>query len=632
MRVLCLLALILSGAPGVADEATRGSGFAVSADARIDGRMPPVPLPKNIEWDSLPFKTTTNQSEILIEGFDGRLSTKDPSAQSHSVEMLSQELARAVAQGLLDAPDPSEVPTDSPEPPSEGTLLSLDRSNLSITNAVDQLRRAPGSSPGATASGWICLPDKEFDILAWGDARNAKMLGPLRHMAFQEDGEPSSDGMLALARYYIAMGFGNEAKELLAFLPEGPRRAALGAMADIVDQGKTDSEILKEQIYCKGKVALWALLSRDRPAADKPADANQILSAFSELPLHLRIHLGPVLSQRLGAMGFEDEAQIALNAVTRGGGHTPAQDLTTARLGLAGTSAVKARDQLAGLSQGTDLIAAQALLELLLDAERRGVPPAPAWVDDAPSLVRATQGTETAAALNIAGLRGQIALGRFDALRAALNQESPGVDQAVRARLANAAIAHSSDISTDPEFLRGEIGFLKIANPMRIQESDRLRVAQRLIDLGLPDRALAYLSEQPDTKMAKLTTVQAHLRLGRHDAALEMLRSINGPEVDALRGQAFLRRGDFPGALVAFQKAEDTDQAQRAALRVADWAWIANHATPELAEAGETLRRSYEPKADQQGENTEILSWSQRRRSQAMALLNATRLSNAFTN
>lgn len=540
-----------------------------------------------------------------------------------AVGILSQELSRAVAQGLVDAPEPANPVPPRPAAPTAATPTSVSRNNIVITTAIDREFGGRSDLRQPTHQGTLCLPDSFFDISSWGAASEPSSLGQLRGRLLMEDGRPSEPGMRALVRYYIAMGFGAEATALAGFISDPSERAVLQILAEIVDHGESESVGLNAQIVCQGKVALWSMLAQPVDRGDRPVDVGHILSTFSELPVHLRIHLGPALSERLREIGFPDEAQIALNATTRGGTGTPAQDLTAARLGLSGTTADVAREELEALSKGTDLIAAEALLELLLDAERRSVPPETDWVADAPSLVRATQGTETAAALNLAALRGRIALGQFDALRAALNEWSPGLNDARRRALASMAISAAGEVADAPTFLRTELALSKIAAPDLIAPPARANVAERLIGLGLPTRALTYLDQDAPRRLRAAALTD----LARFDEAISLLSEDETPEALADLGRVFLRDGQTSAAVDAFARASEIARASRAAMRDADWVWLSTYGEAGLADAARSLLGAGTP--DDAGEklgNARLLERAQNSRAQAEALLATTRI------
>lgn len=618
------------------------SGVSVPADSSPDdpGRVdiiaalptPPVPG-KYLHIEFSVHEAMAMATPVVFETLDTFDIT--PSG-GYAVEMLARELSRAVAQGLVDAPDASRpLPAPSAALPFP-KVLEPGRSNLIITTAIDRDIGVTRERPPPTRAGSVCLPDSEVDLVRWGDPSDRTVLGTLRTQAFGEDGSASEKGVLALTRYYLAMGFGAEAYQLAELISDPSQRGLLQTLAEIMDHGESDSDLLDGQVFCHGKIALWSMLAHPVSVSDKPAETNGILAAFSELPLHIRIHLGPVLSQRLRALDFKIEAQIALNAVTRGGGHTQAQELTSARLGLTGTTAETARGTLEDLSRGTDLVAAEALLELLLDAERRETPPDPAWVEDAPSLVRATQGTETAAKLNLAALRGRIALGQFDSLREALNEWSPGVDDQARRDLASAAIGAAGAMAEKALFLRTELALSKVADPFATGASERIEVARRLMELGLPDRALVYLAQEPISDSERNVRALVLSDLGRRSEAIALLSGASSPELLSSLGAILLKDGRAEEAAQVLRRASETNAASLAAIRDADWSWLEANAPAPLSTASRVLRHAATDLPEGLGNgNAGLLRQAAERRGQAAVLLDTTdfsKNSSAFTN
>jgi tetratricopeptide (TPR) repeat protein len=604
--------------------------------ARVDvvAALPAPPVPgKDFRIEFPLHEVMLSETPVVFETLD---TFEFAQSGGHAVEMLARELSRAVAQGLVDAPDTSRpLPEPSPLLPFAQSL-EPGRSNLSITTAIDRDIGATRERPPPTRAGSVCLPDSEVDLVRWGDPSDRTLLGTLRTEAFVEDGSASEKGVLALTRYYLAMGFGAEAYQLAELISDPTQRALLQTLAEIMDHGESDNALLDGQVFCNGKIALWSMLAHPVPVSDKPADTDGILAAFSELPLHVRIHLGPVLSQRLRALDFKTEAQIALNAVTRGGGHSQAQELTSARLGLTGTTAETARGTLEDLSRGTDLVAAEALLELLLDAERRETPPDPAWVEDAPSLVRATQGTETAANLNLASLRGRIALGQFDLLREALNEWSPGVDDQARRVLASAAIGAAGAMAEKALFLRTELALSKVADPFGMRDAERIEVARRLMDLGLPDRALVYLAQEPISDSERQVRALALSDMGRRDEAIALLSNATSTELLSSLGSILLKDGRADEAAQVLRKASETEAASLAAIRDADWSWLEANAPAPLATASRVLRDAATDLTEGLGDgNADLLRSAAQRRGQAAVLLDTTEFSKTvppFTN
>lgn len=553
--------------------------------------------------------------------------------RSLAVELVGRGLSRAASQGLVTAGD--NIPKTERTPPEMSAVDVLaGRANLTVTTGFDRETRPDARDVPPSVDGAICLSERSVDVLNWGDARDPKMLGTLRNASISEDGSVNESGAKALARYYIHLGFGVEARATAQFLESGPDRQIIIALAEIMDDGRSDAEVFQGQVACDGSVALWAALSGPLAQTQMPNNTNAILTTFSALPPHLRSHLGPTLSERLHDAGLHKDARTALNAVTRGGTRTDESDLATARLELDGTHADGAREKLSDLSNGTDITAAGALLELLKDAEARDMAPNPAWVDDAPTLVGALEGTEIASELNLAGLRGLIALGRFDAFRETIVEDSPGVTPETRLDLAVRALDAATNSGSDAELLTTEIGLAKLVPAARLDATTRVQLAARLRGLGLANRALRYVIRAPESESELTVAISAYVAAGQFAEALEVTRASPLDASDRLFAEVLIASGKKKEAFDQFVSVGDTESAVEVALRLGEWNWIALNTDDEIATASrELISPVVDPEPDAEAPNGDLIAALRARRAQVRSLLQATELrSPAFTN
>ena len=558
---------------------------------------------------------------------------------SQAVEMISRELSRAASQGLIAAgSDPEFDRGSNRQGNGDGSLAN--RSNLKIQTSLDRAIAPNRDLHPPTRAGTVCFSDSEVDVAAWSGDAGINEIGRLRRDAFGENGEVTHEGGRNLARYYISLGFGSEALTATHFMADGKSKQILEALAEIVDHGASDINILDGQIYCDGQVALWAALARPIGTGVVPESTNSILSTFSGLAPHHRAHLGPVLAERLREVGLDDEARNAVNAVVRGGLQSNESELVTARLELEGTRPELARDSLVEISNGTDVTAAEALLELLEDAERREMNPNPTWVEDAPSLARATEGNEVATLLNLAGLRGRISLGQYDELRLALAEDTPGLDRNTRRDLAVSGVVSATRNAEDGEFLRTEIAFSKLFEVQDINSSDRFLVAQKLSAIGLASRAQKYLVDGPQTTEEVVIASDIFLANGRNEEAVDLLSTQNSADAVHQLGRILSRVGKNGPATQAFEDGGFIEEAAQSALRAGDWSWIAERniegSSGALSDAARTLSSPLHvlDSTEDPGNGRLIVS-SQILREHAQSLLSETELSKnreAFTN
>lgn len=603
--------------------------------------MPDMPLPDMKKPRRMP-KPTMGETPERDDGLnlysisrllDGGLETGleksvQQTRQSVAIELLGRQLSRAIAQGLVDA-DPETSSKSTPELPDVSAIEN--RSNLSVSTGIDRAINPNNDNIPPTAMGTICVPNSMVNVTRWGDTSDPLSLGSYRSGAIAENGELDLEGATKLARFYIAMGFGAEAKNVASHLTDRHREILIG-IAEIIDDGFSEAALFEGQVHCDGIIALWAILARpDR--TELPANTDKILATFSSLAPHLRSHLGPRLSETFRSAGREDAARTVINAMTRGGEVTSKSALATARLNLESSLAEQARDTLSDLSVGTDVTAAEALLELLEDAEKRGMAPNPAWVtDDVPSLVRAIEGTDVAVDLNIAGLRGKIALGMFEEFRKELADDGPGLNKASRTKLAKMALVEAVNSASPVDFLKLEVGLSRLLHRKDLPTQMRLKTSERLLILGLPERAFEYLSENPEGEAETLLKARIYLEKGDVNAAVDLLetRKQTAPQLELL-AEAFEKRGDDRQAISAFTSANNEKAALSSAFRSGTWEWVSERENAQVAGPVRDLSGPIETLET----NGELIEASRHLRNQARALLdltNPTVFEETFTN
>ena len=568
------------------------------ADALIDTHVGAISR-HNVEFDP------TSAADTL---FAPAATSVEPATgvSSAAVAAVAEQLSRAAIQGLIDPAEAVPPGNNAVEP----AHARPGPTNFRALTSIDRDTEAAARFAESTRTGALCIPDNKVRIADWGDPANVALLGRKRHAAIAEDGQLTEAGRLELARYYIVLGFGAEARMVAESLPPGQDRGIILALSEIIDSGKSDASVLDGQLSCSGGIALWAALARPFTAVDLPSSPDAILAVFSALPRHLREHLGPVLSERLRAAGQNARARTALNAVTRAGRGSVQQDLTAARLGLTDTAPMAARLELERIARGTDFAAAEALLELLLDADRRNVAPKPAWVDDAPSLIRVTDGTEIADRLSIAALFGHIPLERFDELRLALNEDHPGLTDQVRTRIAARALASAVAVEGDADFLRAKIGFSRHAVAADLDDETRLAMAARLLDMGSAGLASEYLPDFPETDASSALAARVFHATGRTQTAMAVVPAAATSEFSAIRARLLEDSGQLTEASREYLLADDENGAVRTALRSGDWPWIASEENSPLVDALQNIlesRPTYQ-NTDNAGKNTELIN------------------------
>lgn len=247
-----------------------------------------------------------------------------------NVEMFSEgvyaNLKRGIDQGILDVnpenePEPIDlidpigaiVPKTTIEPETEPKNtnqalglqasttvdIALDLTNLGIQNDRSQT---------------VCWPDASVDVGAWATGQGFSEDVALQRLRLFSDLERKNPvAYRDLARVYVYYGFGAEALEIVkSSLGQSSDMKAVGALARLVDGIEEASSDLSAQLDCRGKVALWALLSSNDTSINPDINVDSLIQEFRNLPDSIRTHLTPLMSKRLADIGENEAASFLL--------------------------------------------------------------------------------------------------------------------------------------------------------------------------------------------------------------------------------------------------------------------------------------------------------------------------------
>lgn len=517
-------------------------------------------------------------------GSEARASA-EASVQDQRARLL-EELARAAAQGLVEAdlpaldaatapferdePAPREGPPPVPEP------APVEHVRIEAETSVDRDSGSSTEARAATAEGHACIDDSELDFGAWGGSGDVPATLADRRMALVgEFDHPDEDAVLALARYYLHLGFGAEARATLsAFGTTGERAdriAALAAVLDGSDEGLPGP--LAHQAGCGGRASLWSVLAEGGPRRDSPADAAAVLAAFSALPLHLRRHLGPRLAQQFLDAGQGETARLIRNAVARApGDHGPAQGLVEARLALA-EGDPGARAALADLVAQDDGVAPEAFAELLR-SELEAEDVSESAADTAAAFAFEAAGTPTGRDLAHLAVRAKLTSGEFeDARLEILRLQAEGLAKGTDLWPVFAeALARGAP---DADLLRQVFAAGRDLDEAPLPEPIATALATRLTSLGFGDQALRFLDPAADAEPARLARADALIATGDARGAIDALDGLAGSAAERLRARALADLGDLRGAAVGFAAIGDTRAAEQAAWAAEAWDLLA---------------------------------------------------------
>lgn len=568
-------------------------------------------------------------------------------------EALVEQLGRAAAQGLVTVdlsvtearvertrpaqPDGSYDLADLPAHPTEfaDIVEAMTGPNVRIETAVDRGTRNKPDLPAITVDGADCLPSQDFDIVTWGSEPNSgDPLALSRTSIVGEFDAANPDSIKALAKHYIYLTFGTEARALIgAFDTEIRGSEILATLAEIMDFGKPLGQgLARDQMACDTNAAMWAVLSNPDLSRGDQISRQAVLSAFTELPLHLRRHLGPYLADRFLAIEDIDTASAIRDSIARAPGqHGDGFNLMNAQISLELGHSEQGLTQLDGIAAADGPLAPEALVHRIdstLDSRR----PLPSNMSNtAAALAFEARGTEMGAELLRAHLRALAHSGEIlAALEASERAQKSGEIAANTGNMLRLEIYQlAASTTSDTTFLTAAMAGPLVLNQDEKATKIRREFAARLIRLGFPDDAREVLAEiggvpSPDDRHL---FARSFLLEQRPELAIGYLAGLTDTKSTQLRARSHELAGEYDRAASVFAAIGDDGALARAVWRGQDWAKVAEIGT--VAErAAAALAVDEEP-----GKNVELgtlardrglLQQSQETRRLLGALLDAT--------
>lgn len=527
-----------------------------------------------------------------------------PNQRETEVEArLLGQLSRAVSQGLISIPPPNVGNAVSGRPITSKTQSDLPQeipvqpsatrpANLRMQTAAD--RDQPGSHENLTltSQGDICIEAEVLDVANWGDSE--PFLAPLDRLRTGIVGEfdrPNAEVILDLARRYIFLGFGAEAKLLLrSFQVDIPNSDILVQLAEVMDDGAARSEgRLQNQISCDTVASLWAVLAAEKIPAGAFINEKKVVLTFSGLPPHLRTHLGPWLTQRFLDRGDIDTAAKIRDLMER----APGLQQSGYKLARAQLASVDGRtsEQLTYLQEAVaenGPHSAEALAELIEMRLKLGQS-----VSERNALLASAMAVEnrdseigrrlTRASIRAFAVGGQIepTFARiFDARKNGYISENEAQDLLVETHLRNAQISsNASFLSIFYQYQDSLTGESENA------KATRFLTAKRLIELGFPRRALEMYPEDGvnlSTADRRLLA-QAYLDLGEPKAALHWVAGQADLESRKVEAQILRNTGNYAAAAEIYHELDMGAEFENSVWLAGDWQGVVDGSNPDRA-------------------------------------------------
>ncbi|MFT3974363.1 MAG: hypothetical protein QM699_13210 [Amaricoccus sp.] len=536
----------------------------------------------------------------IVRFTDGAGPTPAPEMTAGSEPTPTRPLPRPSVEMTADAASADQKLTRTAlhPPAADGATTLADlmaQDQISASTVFDRDSQRAQARPPIKPLPGACLADRALDPTAWSDGTPfPEELGHLRSHLVGEFDTPDPAVIRDTARLYIRLGLGAEAEATLGAFPDAkvPDRAVLLDLARVVDDRPvTPRGPLAVDAECPGLHGVWLAAGGAVPVWRSAAGFEAVHAAFAEMPGELRTMLAPTLVRRLIDAGRISEARtIYLTAVRPGDPTSPALQLAEARLEAAegrSAEAVRTMAKLARSNQASISIDALAdLVRVALDTHL--AIPEPVATDLATATL---QSRGSAFDGRLRGLLAETLAQRGD-LPGALAELRRGMSDLPAQADTFAELAVRLVAEADPAMIgsavyaEAALGTQDLIAATSPADPVRARIASRLVDLGLPDPALAIAAPAlaAGDEAARMVSARAEIARGDGAAARAALGPLASTAAIELRAQAFARSGDYAEAAATLDAAGLDATADGYAWASGDWA-KAGEAAPDADRA-----------------------------------------------
>ena len=563
-----------STAPVSPAEATDPLSETMTADLAAEDSAAPM-ADVELPAVTLPRVTPRPRAEGLVSEIPGigALTPEEAQLTRKLEQSLLAAIGNAATEGLLTPGGGASSLTDEQRQISEGRFDGTRPDpGLAATPSTFQSDQPDGSGR-IVLSGNPCA----LNMPPLVETERPDFVSELTEKRGRLTGEFDRDDVGAyheLAHFYLIYGFGPEAGSVLASVQQPPREAAeMGSVARILEYGHDPEDSpFTGRMTCDTDVALWATLAPKRIPPGSDFDGDAIKRTLLAMPNTLKAIVGPLLAERFFDAREEDFARDMLRIVDRNvPGISERQALAAAKLAnQEGPPDPQAFREI--IAKNSD-VSPEALLHYTNSTLDHGEAVDAETIGLLESYRTQYRETPMAADLARAEILAHAASGNFPAAFTLYDSERANLMPAVQDEVVNALSRDLALHGAGPVFTRLYFSHAtEISN--KSDPGSMNAVAQRLLDLGLPEVADRVLAEGADGEVGRTR------RLLRARAALDMnlprraeaeLTGLQGEDVAALRAEAHLANADYIEAETLFSQAGETEQAATAAWLARNW-------------------------------------------------------------
>jgi hypothetical protein len=417
-----------------------------------------------------------------------------------------------------------------------------------------------------------------------------------RHALVSEFDRPNPANIRSAAKTLIAFGFGAEAGQLLEQLDQEPSdnddQLLLHSIARLVDGRLHPNGPFVPLADCPSPAALWAFLSTNEASPPSPTQRDNILAAFSALPVHLRTALAQDLVDRFIAVNDADAAASLHQYLVRGSdSKSPSSQRLEAEIDLKNGSPDRAEATAEAIVAEDGQMADEKTILLIRSKLAQQKPIDADEVSAIAALLPQYEGndrqSELANLLTLATLASGQALAAHNLLR-----DTPAIESEFWSLLAN--------VTPDDAFL--ELSILPDGAPIpQTTPEAAFKIAQRLYRAGFIEPAVHWASQVTGSSAERARILLAQAQLKREDpaGAISMIGGLQTRESQFILAQAHEAAQNWPAAETYWSNLGDNVAVNRVDFLSGNWLDVSRSTSSDWSSIASRLNRRHVQAGDE---------------------------------
>jgi hypothetical protein len=405
------------------------------------------------------------------------------------------------------------------------------------------------------------------------------------------------EGVENLAKYYLYLSFGAEAKSVLDEFGVFVKHAELFRLiADVMDDGYSDrSDLLAQYANCSGAPGFFAAMSQQKFTPQRDHANQEVAAYFSSLPLHLRQHLGPGLSEKFLSANAIQTAKLIQNSISRAEGlHGDAYELLTAEMQISDGNINEAIEIFDVIYSQDGAVSANALIRAIEIHADQNMEIDPEIAELAEILTIEYRGSNLEESLTRASIIAQIYSKSPDRALVMLSRAGTMslLPLAVRKKLTNDAASELVSSFTDIAFAKESVFLLETNVNDLLTDNSKIQIADRMMHIGFSDLALKFLNIEGDLDdQTRIILGKISRSQGLNNEALGYLINIaDHPDVAEIRAEIYLDLNMPKKSAEEFQLANQLEAANSANLISENWNALSSSKDKNLTSLANLIR------------------------------------------